>query len=89
MENFDVVVLGGGLAGLGLSIQLKKTRPETLMQFCEMLARAGIKDIMEDLERSKSLKTGNRRQRRNAEMRDKKVVAEVRSLPRDLKEQRG
>jgi flavin-dependent dehydrogenase len=29
MENFDVVVLGGGLAGLGLSIQLKKTRPET------------------------------------------------------------
>ena len=28
-EHYDVAILGGGLAGLTLAIQLKQTRPET------------------------------------------------------------
>lgn len=29
MENYDVVILGGGLAGLTLSLQVKRSRPKT------------------------------------------------------------
>ena len=40
MENqsFDVVILGGGLAGLTLGIQLKRARPETSILTLEMRA---------------------------------------------------
>ncbi|MBL4653348.1 MAG: tryptophan 7-halogenase [Flavobacteriales bacterium] len=38
MKNYDVVILGGGLAGLCLSIQLKKSRPNTNILVLEMRA---------------------------------------------------
>lgn len=37
-KQFDVVILGGGLAGLTLGIQLKKIRPETSILTLEMRA---------------------------------------------------
>src|SRR5947209_6402241 len=34
-ESYDVAILGGGLAGLSLGIQLKRTRPETSIFIAE------------------------------------------------------
>src|SRR3954449_2677884 len=34
-ERYDVAILGGGLAGLTLAIQLKKQRPETAIAVLE------------------------------------------------------
>ena len=39
-ERYDVAILGGGLAGLTLAIQLKRQRPETSMLVLEKRARA-------------------------------------------------
>src|ERR1700744_1758680 len=39
-KKYDVVIMGGGLAGLTLSIQLKKTNPEIAVLVLELREKA-------------------------------------------------